>query len=85
MPRLGFQGGHLLTVIRRARIAAARLRIRRAVARRRRAVITTRTVLVRPAVPHGPVVPADPTPLPHIDGDELAARRRLRHQLGEGL
>ncbi|MFJ7786880.1 hypothetical protein ACIQY8_30160 [Streptomyces albidoflavus] len=54
-------------------------------ARSRRAVITTRTVLVRPAVPHGPVVPADPTPLPHIDGDELAARRRLRHQLGEGL
>ncbi|MFD6243374.1 hypothetical protein ACIPPN_29990 [Streptomyces diastaticus] len=42
-------------------------------------------MLVRPAVPHGPVVPADPPALPHIDGDELAARRRLRHQLGEGL
>ncbi|WP_461712888.1 hypothetical protein [Streptomyces sp. DSM 41029] len=54
-------------------------------AQRRRAVITTRTVLVRPAVPHRPVVPADPTLLTHIDGDELAARRRLRHQLGEGL
>lgn len=75
----------MLIVLHRARIAAARLRARRAVARRRRAVITTRTVLVRPTVPHRPVVPADPTPLPHIDGDELAARRRLRHQLGEGL
>ncbi|KAF0794761.1 hypothetical protein P405_04140 [Streptomyces sp. FR-008] len=85
MPQLGFREGLLLAVVYRARIAAARLRARRAVARRRRAVITTRTVLVRPAVPHGPVVPADPMPLPHIDGDELAARCRLRHQLGEGL
>ncbi|MFJ3630478.1 hypothetical protein ACIPQ3_30740 [Streptomyces albidoflavus] len=41
-------------------------------------------MLVRPAVPHGPVVPADPSPLPHIGGDELYARSLLRRQLGEG-